>query len=92
MGREVIVAETGVLLKQFNITTLTIIPKSQNPVGLTDCRPIACCSIIYKIITKILTKRIGGILKRIVSPAQSAFIHGKKIIDNILLTHELVRN
>ncbi|GJY23650.1 reverse transcriptase domain, reverse transcriptase zinc-binding domain protein [Tanacetum coccineum] len=53
--------------------------------------PIACCNVIYKIISKILTYRIKNALTRIVNPSQSAFIPGRQITDNILLTQELLR-
>jgi hypothetical protein len=82
---------TNRLAKQFSATALTIIPKCNNPNGLTDYRPIACCSIVYKIITKIITARLEAVLGKLISPLQSAFIKGRNFFDNILVAHELVR-
>lgn len=81
---------TGGLLKQFNTTTLTIIPKVQNPVGLNDFRPKVCCTVIYKVMTKIITSRMGKVLGKIINMAQLAFVPGKRIVENILLAHEIV--
>ncbi|XP_074305258.1 uncharacterized protein LOC141640349, partial [Silene latifolia] len=43
---------TGELLKQVNSTTLTLIPKNDRPLSVADFGPIACCNVLYKIISK----------------------------------------
>ncbi|GJW01885.1 RNA-directed DNA polymerase, eukaryota, reverse transcriptase zinc-binding domain protein [Tanacetum coccineum] len=53
--------------------------------------PIACCNVIYKTISKILTNRIKSALSKLVNPNQSAFIPGRLITDNILITQELLK-
>ncbi|KAK4381838.1 Transposon TX1 uncharacterized protein [Sesamum angolense] len=52
-------------------------------------QPISCCNIIYKIITKILVLRFRGVLDKIISPSQNAFVPGRSISDNVLLAQEL---
>ncbi|GJY37827.1 putative RNA-directed DNA polymerase [Tanacetum coccineum] len=59
---------------------------------VTDYRPISCCNVLYKCISKIITNRIIDGLKEIVSENQSAFIPGRRISDNILITQELMHN
>ncbi|KAL0311244.1 UNVERIFIED_CONTAM: hypothetical protein Sangu_2419100 [Sesamum angustifolium] len=46
--------KTGRLLKQLNATLLTLIPKVRTPNSVAEFRPISCCNVIYKVITKIL--------------------------------------
>ena len=58
---------------------------------MSDFRPISCCFVFYKCISKILVGRIRNFLGTIVSENQSAFIPGRSIVDNILLSQELVR-
>ena len=51
--------------------------------------PINLCIIAYKI-TKVLAKRLKGVLDSIVSSTQSAFILGRLINDNILVAFEVM--
>ncbi|XP_074305237.1 uncharacterized protein LOC141640287 [Silene latifolia] len=61
---------TGKLLKQLNTTTLTLIPKIDNPASVLDFRPIACCNTLYKCLAKVLCKRLSQVLPDIVSDSQ----------------------
>ncbi|GJX87409.1 RNA-directed DNA polymerase, eukaryota, reverse transcriptase zinc-binding domain protein [Tanacetum coccineum] len=45
-----------------------------------------------EVITKIIANRIKGFLGNIVDKCQNAFIPSRQIMDNVLLTHELMRN
>ncbi|GJU38627.1 aspartic peptidase [Tanacetum coccineum] len=82
----------GQLLKEINHTFLALIPKVATPLKVNDYRPISCCNVIYKCISKILTITIIDGLKEVVSDNQSAFIPGRRITDNILITQELMHN
>ncbi|GJZ97564.1 aspartic peptidase, partial [Tanacetum coccineum] len=82
----------GLLLKEINHTFLALIPKVSTPLRVNDYRPISCCNVIYKCISKIITNRIMEGIKEVVSDNQSAFIPGRRISDNILITQELMHN
>ncbi|XP_057953284.1 uncharacterized protein LOC131147748 [Malania oleifera] len=56
-----------------------------------DYRPMSCCNVVYKVIGKILAKRIKPCLGIVVNEAQSAFISKRNMIENIFLVQELVR-
>ncbi|GKE35981.1 hypothetical protein Tco_1455303 [Tanacetum coccineum] len=82
----------GNLLKELNHTIIALIPKVKFPSRVNDYRPISCCNVLFKCISKIIANRIKQSLKVLISPNQSAFIPGRSISDNILLTHELMHN
>ncbi|KAL0352456.1 UNVERIFIED_CONTAM: Retrovirus-related Pol polyprotein from type-2 retrotransposable element R2DM [Sesamum calycinum] len=80
---------TGLLLRQLNATLLALIPKVQYPSTVSEFRPISCCNVLYKVITKILVQRIKEVLDKIITLSQNAFVPGRLIANNILLAHEL---
>lgn len=83
--------ESGSMAKQWNCTTITLVPKISQPSYAKEYRPIACCTVLYKLISKILTCRLGKVIGEVVDDAQAGFIPGKHIGDNILLATELIR-
>lgn len=79
------------LLGEVNATLITLVPKIATPMKVSDFKPIACCNVIYKCISKVITHRITKVLTKVVDKNQSAFIPGRAITDNILLTQELLK-
>nr|GEU36023.1 hypothetical protein [Tanacetum cinerariifolium] len=82
----------GKLLKELNHTIISLIPKVTTPARINDYQPISCCNVLYKCISKIIANRVKEGLGDILSINQSAFVFGRRISDNILLTQELIRN
>ncbi|XP_013679777.1 uncharacterized protein LOC106384346 [Brassica napus] len=74
-----------------NETHVRLIPKIQGAKKVEEYRPIALCNVYYKVISKLLSLRLKPILKEIISENKSAFIHGRAITDNVLITHEVLQ-
>ncbi|GKB68099.1 hypothetical protein Tco_0929511 [Tanacetum coccineum] len=82
----------GKILKELNHTIIALIPKVRSPTCVTDFRPISCCNVLFKCISNIIANHIKESLKVLISPNQSAFVLGRSISNNILLTQELMHN
>ena len=82
----------GKLFKPFNFTLVSLLLKVQNPQTVKEYRPIACCTVIYKIISMVITRRMHDVMADIIYESQSGFIPGRKISNNIVLAHELVKS
>ena len=82
----------GFLPKGVNSTILALVPKKTDSMEMRDYRPIACCNVIYKVVSKILGNRLKLILPRLVTENQSAFVKGRLLMENVLLATELVKD
>ncbi|GJW04434.1 hypothetical protein Tco_1563290 [Tanacetum coccineum] len=57
----------GQILREINHTIIALLPKVSTPSGINDYRPISCCNVIYKCISKIITNRIKDGMDDVVS-------------------------
>ncbi|KAG7537667.1 Ribonuclease H domain [Arabidopsis suecica] len=82
--------DSSFLSQRLNETHIRMIPKITGPRKVSDYRPIALCTVHYKIIAKILSKRLQPLLSNLISINQSAFVANRAITDNVLITHEVL--
>jgi len=78
------------LSKGINSTFIALIPKIDNPQRLHDFRPIALVSCLYKILAQLLVKRLMQVMGKVVSETQSDFVKDRQILNDILITNEVV--
>ena len=97
IGKDLIIAIQPFFLFGFmphsvNATLLSLIPKTTDAEKMTDFRPIACCNIIYKVISKILARRLKATLPEAIELNQCAFVEGRLLLENVLLATDLVKD
>ena len=83
---------TGQLPSTINATHIRLIPKILSPKVVVDYMPISLCNVYYKAISKLLALRLKPVLQDIISENQTAFIPGRAITDNVLITHEVLHH
>ena len=63
----------GKIPKGCNASFITLIPKSENPQSLEEYRPISLVGCLYKILTKVLSRRIKKVIEKVIDGSQSVF-------------------
>lgn len=79
----------GYMHDDINYTYVALIPKKKDPSKMTDLRPISLCKVSYKLISKVLANRLKVFLPSIIEENQSAFVPGRLITDNVILSSEV---
>ncbi|KAL8119408.1 hypothetical protein AgCh_016796 [Apium graveolens] len=81
---------TGVIGDNMNATNIVLIPKKKHPTFLTELRPIALCNVVMKVVTKVIANRLKKVLETVISDTQSAFLPGRLISDNVMISFEIM--
>ncbi|RVW17395.1 Transposon TX1 uncharacterized 149 kDa protein [Vitis vinifera] len=67
-----------------------LIPKKGGVEDLKDFRPISLVGGLYKWLTKVLANRLKGVLAKVISMTQNAFVEGRQIMDAVLIVNEAI--
>jgi len=78
------------LPKGTNSSFLALIPKRLDPQDLGEYRPISLIGCLYKIIAKLLARRINRVMNIIVDCRQTNFLGERNILDGALSADEVV--
>ena len=73
-----------------NSLFITLIPKVENPLLVKDFHPTSLIGMQFKIIAKILAKRLSEVLPNVIGAEQSAFLKGRQILDGPLMVSEMI--
>ncbi|GJU23372.1 RNA-directed DNA polymerase, eukaryota [Tanacetum coccineum] len=73
-----------------NSSFIALIPKMQEAKLVNDFRPISLIGSLYKIITKVLARRLSHVIPTLVSDVQFAFVSNRQILDGPFIPNELL--
>ena len=95
LGAEVITSTKNFFASCFlpatiNATILTLVPKFPGASKITDFRPIACLNTVYKVLSRLLVRRLKPTLPSLILSSQTAFIKDKLLVENTILAGELI--
>ncbi|XP_042950258.1 uncharacterized protein LOC122282367 [Carya illinoinensis] len=88
--QEIFATRSG--LAEINDTHIALIPKKKIPTLVMEYRPISLCNVLYKVVSKVMANRLKQFLPSIVSSSQSAFVPGRLISNNIIVTYEAMHS
>lgn len=83
---------TQTLPESWGNTLIFLIPKIQNPYLVSHYRLLGLCTTHYKLLAKILTKRIKPLLPNLISPFQGAYTPGRHSSDLFLIAQETLNS
>ena len=70
---------------------ISLIPKkSKDKTILENLRPISLLNVDYKILTKVIAKRIEKVLPTLINPDQTGYVKGRYIGENVRLISDLM--
>lgn len=82
---------SGKMEPSWNSTAITMIPKVTNAERVSEYRPISLLNATYKVIAKLLARRLESLLPEMIQENQTAFVKKRQIMENVLLASELVQ-
>ncbi|KAA3458339.1 reverse transcriptase [Gossypium australe] len=78
--------------EELNNTLIILIPKKKSPEDFSQFRPISLCSVLYKLVMKVIVNRLKVVFPKYISPEQAGFIAGRNISDNIIIAQEVIHS
>ncbi|XP_075086274.1 uncharacterized protein LOC142168985 [Nicotiana tabacum] len=73
-------------------TNFVLLPKKKNVATFSDMRPISLSNFSNKIISRVIHERLVELLPSLISPNQAGFVKGRSIVENILLTQDIIKD
>lgn len=84
--------QTGIMKPVIAHSNLILIPKIDAPLRVTDFRPISVCNLLYKVISKLIARRMQPLMANMIANTQTAFIPGREISENVILLREIIHS
>ena len=81
---------SGIINQNTNASFIILLPKKSLTKKISDFRPISLITNLYKIIVKVLSRRLREVLHETIHSTQGVFVQGRQILDAVLIANEIV--
>ncbi|RVW15154.1 Transposon TX1 uncharacterized 149 kDa protein [Vitis vinifera] len=81
---------SGIINQSINASFIVLLPKKSLTKKISDFKPISLITSLYKIIAKMLSRRLRGVLHETIHSTQGTFVQGRQIVDVVLIANEIV--
>ena len=81
---------SGIINQNTNASFIVLLSKKSQSKKISDFRPISLITCLYKVITKVLSGRLRGVLQETIHSTQGAFVKGRQILDAVLIANGIV--
>lgn len=78
----------GRMVQHLNSSFIVLIPKEEDALQLSDYRPISLIGCMYKILAKVLARRLSKVMGSVISESQCAFVENRLIHDGVVVLNE----
>ena len=75
----------GKFVASLNATFIGLIPKKADAQNIKDYRPISLIGCVYKLLSKVLARRLRKVIRSLISENQNAFVGDSSLIANELI-------
>jgi hypothetical protein len=79
-------------IARLNYGVITLVPKGKDVDKIQKYRPICLLNVSFKIFMKVLVNRLIRVIKSVILLNQTAFIHGRYILEGVNVLYEVMKN
>lgn len=76
-------------IKRLNYGVLALIPKVDGADTIRQYRPITLINVSFRLFAKGFATRLAPVAHKVIDPNQTTFIKGRRILDGIVILHEV---
>eukprot|EP00249_Psilotum_nudum_P001034 c13299_g1_i1 orf=1-261(-) len=70
---------------------MILVPKKRNPIEFKDWHPLTMLTAAYRVLAKVLAKRLAGVINKLVDKEQKGFVVTRSMLDQVANIREAIQ-